>query len=128
MQKNAIQNDGLQSICFDVKSCLSAESPLIAFERFASGKTTSAPGFLSIIPAIIITTPITAPNIMYVLLKPKLSFSKRILITLPKSKVLTPKPIISEPEQKPFLSGNHAQTVETTTLYAIPMPVPAKIA
>ena len=39
-----------------------------------------------------------------------------------------PKPIIRQPDEKPFLSGNHELTVETTTLYEIPMPVPAKTA
>ena len=42
--------------------------------------------------------------------------------------MLTPKPIIRQPEEKPFLSGNQEFTVETTTLYEIPIPVPANIA
>ena len=45
-------------------------------------------------------------------------------IRLPSISVLIPNPIIRQPEQKPFLSGNQEVTVETTTLYEIPIPVP----
>ena len=44
--------------------------------------------------------------------------------SLPSMSVDAPKPIISTPEQSPFLSGNHMLTVEITALYAMPIPRP----
>ena len=111
----AIQKEGRRIICAEVKSCFSKPSVLFAFEALGCGSATFASGFFKIKAAKAKTTHIAQPKMTYVLRQPSALLNME-LATLPKIRAEEPKPIMRQPEHRPFLSGNHALTVAMTTL------------
>ena len=122
--KKAFQKVRVLSISEGAKSFELSLS--FAFPSLGAGREVSKEGFFNIKAERIITAEITIPSSIYVFLHPKEGKVNSLDITSPIRRVLMPNPIIRQPELSPLLSGNQEFTVDTTTLYAIPIPLPAK--
>ena len=115
ISKNALQKVNLLSISLVEKSLASKISSLLFAFFLGAGRLVLSSGRFKKIAPIERTAKRQIPKTKNVQLRSR-EVLKSESARLPRTRELAPNPIIRAPEQKPFLSGNQALTVEIKTL------------